>query len=226
MVVEQKVVDEEETEQDNERLEFLGDSVIGMLVAEILFLQKVEMNEGMMTKFRNYLVSESVLAEFSRKKGLQHFLLIQPHEDQIRFRDRILCNLTEAIIAAIYLDLGMDQVKNFVGSFFSDQINLIRSRSGSVLDYKSELQLVVQKLFKFCPKYEVLEEIEEDNNVIFRSEVYVGDLLLGQGVGRSKKKSEQESAKVAYKNIKGGQLLKEHRNKINEILLASSSFEN
>lgn len=178
----------------NERLEFLGDSVLGMVVAEYLFSLHTEVLEGELTKMRSWLVNKTSLAICARKLQLDSFLMLSYSASRSleHGSDSILSDALEAIIGAIYLDSGLDTVKKFI---IHSLLPIMISKSLMVdTNYKSNLLETVQALGKNAPKYIVHEESGPDHDKSFVVGVYVNDVLLATGTGKSKKQAEQTAA--------------------------------
>ncbi len=178
----------------NERLEFLGDSVLGMVVAEYLFSLHTEVLEGELTKMRSWLVNKTSLAICARKLQLDSFLMLSYSASRSleHGSDSILSDALEAIIGAIYLDSGLETVKKFI---IHSLLPIMISKSLMVdTNYKSNLLETVQALGKNAPKYIVHEESGPDHDKSFVVGVYVNDVLLATGTGKSKKQAEQTAA--------------------------------
>ncbi len=180
--------------ESNERLEFLGDSILGMVVAEHLFKNCPDMPEGKMTKFRAELVCERSLAAVAERINLGASLLLGKGEAHCGGRNRasILADATEAVLAAIYLDGGMEAVKRIISGL------LLSEAAGATVpirDYKTTLQEAVQKKSGQVIKYELVGESGPDHSKTFQVRVCVNGQEIGCGSGRSKKEAEQMAAK-------------------------------
>lgn len=180
---------------DNERLEFLGDSVLGFITAEYLFSHHRELPEGELTKLRAYAVCEQSLYGYARKIRLGEKLRLGRGEENTGGRERpsVLSNAFEALIAAVYLDGGLEPAKKFVLRFVSPYVET----KPTFKDYKTLLQEVVQKNQGESPKYVLLSESGPDHDKNFRVAVRLNGSVIGIGGGGSKKKAEQEAAKDA-----------------------------
>lgn len=179
----------------NERLEFLGDSVLGVVVAEHLFMSHPDMPEGELTRTRAALVCESSLYEVARTLELGRYLRLGKGEDAGggRTRPSILADATEATLAAVYLDGGMESVRPIIQTYILD-----KEREKAVdRDYKTALQELVQRNPGHVVSYHLVDEIGPDHARIFVMEVSVDGRAAGIGKGRSKKEAEQMSAKAA-----------------------------
>ena len=180
----------------NERLEFLGDSVLGMTVAYLIYSKNPDMPEGMMTKLRAELVCEKSLAEVAGVLGLGEYLLLGRGEEKGGGRERpsILADAVEAIIAAVYLDGGFEPITQMIKSFFEQRVTLKDSES---TDYKTALQEIVQEKAGQTLSYHVTDESGPDHMKSFSVEVRLNGDFIGSGSGKSKKEAEQVAAKSA-----------------------------
>ena len=176
----------------NERLEFLGDSVLSFVVAEFLFKTGGHLPEGDLTRRRAGLVCEAALADFARQIGLGAHLLLGKGEEMHGGRERasILADAFEALIAALYLDGGMPAANAFILPF-------VRQGSAAEDDYKTRLQEVVQQNPSERLAYKVTGEDGPDHNKSFTVEVYLNSNCIGRGTGHSKKMAEQQAARQA-----------------------------
>lgn len=186
---------------NNERLEFVGDSVLGMVVASWLY-NNLELPEGRMTRLRSELVCENSLWEVSRELGLGEFLLLGKGEEQTggRGRHSILADCVEAIIAAIYLDGGLEPAREFVTHRVLSRLDEDDPAPGG--DYKTELQELVQQTPGNFVSYDLTGESGPDHDKRFSASVRLGEETLGEGEGRTKKEAEQMAARAALKRLK------------------------
>lgn len=182
---------------NNERLEFLGDSVLGFVTAEYLYKKLPDHPEGELTKIRANAVCERSLAKFANTLGLGAELKLGKGEALTGGRERpsILSDAFEAVIAAIYLDGGLAEAKKFILRFVSDT----ETDVAAVTDYKTLLQEVIQKNPDEHLRYELAAESGPDHYKTFTVEVYLNSNCIGTGEGHSKKKAEQAAAKEALK---------------------------
>ncbi len=187
----------------NERLEYLGDAVLELLVSEQLFKKFPTYPEGQLTVFRAALVNYQILAKVAERIGLQNFILMSRGEkkDTGKAREVILANAMEAVIGAIYLDQGFEKMRPFVEKFVMSNLDEVL-KNKSYKDAKSELQEVVQEKHKLTPTYDVLEESGPAHKRIFKMGVYFGEKLIADGSGASKQEAELEAAKNALKKYK------------------------
>jgi hypothetical protein len=184
---------------DNERLEFLGDAVLNLVIGDLLMKQFPDVNEGDLSRMRATLVNESQLAVVARNLDLQPHLLLGKGEIHTNGREKqsILGDTVEAIIAAVYLDGGFEKGFEFVSFLFSKWLTQISNN-----DYKSKLQEHVQGVYKETPVYHVIEEAGPDHKKFFKVELVVGSIITSQGSGKSKKIAEQDAARIAYNQLK------------------------
>lgn len=189
----------------NERLEFLGDSILGLIVAEYLYICLPDMPEGDLSYLRSRLVEAGSCMAYMQKLDLEQYILLGKGErmNDGRGRESILADLFEAIIGAIYIDGGLDAVKNFFFTHFAKDIDLILQTP--LCNWKALLQDYCQKTFQKTPKYHVLDESGPDHSKIFKIAVCIDDAQLGAGEGSSKKAAQQAAAADALVNVKQNQ---------------------
>ncbi len=181
--------------ESNERLEFLGDSVLGLVTAENFYTNYTKLPEGELTKLRAAMVCEKSLAGFAKQLDLGKYLLLGKGENLTGGRERpsIQADAFEAIIAAIYLDGGIEEARKFVLSYIDEAIR----RHQSFKDYKTMLQEVVQRNPGELVEYVLVGETGPDHDKRFAVEVHLNSNVIGKGIGRSKKRAEQEAAREA-----------------------------
>jgi ribonuclease-3 len=190
-----------ENNEDNyyERMEFLGDSVLSAVVAEFLYVNYPEADEGKLSKLKSHIVSTSNLSVWANEINLISFARIGKSRklNKNKKSENLLCDLFEALIGAIFLDGGgFDKTKAFVLNF----LNGIGEKV-TITDYKSRLQEYSQSVYKELPVYKITREFGKDHDKKFESAVYVNGVLFGNGVGTSKKESEQIAAKRAAEKL-------------------------
>lgn len=189
--------------KSNERLEYLGDSVVNFVTTDYLY-NYIAMNEGDLSKIRAKLVGKENLSQIITRLGLSKYLQYYP--DTVKtFSKKELCDLFESIVASIYLDKGMEEASNFIHRnipLLSDVISKINS---SLQDNKSMLQELLQEKH-ILPEYRVLEESGPDHAKNFKVGVYMEQNLIGVGFGLSKKNAENMAAKQGLETLKGGNL--------------------
>jgi ribonuclease III len=190
---------------DNESLEFLGDAVLGFVTADLLFKDFPQFDEGQKSKIKASLVSTATLAQLGRRLGLGDFLALGRGEEKTggRTKHALLADSCEAVIAAIYLDGGIDEVREFVVREFADELEDVRSPDFWGRDYKSALQELVQSQDLPLPEYSVASESGPDHHKIFHVEVRVRGEVVGTAHGPSKKAAEQEAARQAMDRLSG-----------------------
>ena len=184
----------------NERLEFLGDSVLGMLVADHLYRNFPDRPEGELTRMRADMVCERALAQIAQRIGLGEHLLLGRGEEQSggRGRDSILADAVESVIAACYLDGGMDAAKQFIQKFVLERVSVSAVHN---IDFKTALQDRVQQKRNQTLVYTLAGESGPDHDKHFEVELSLNGQVIGRGVGSSKKRAEQDAARVALKNL-------------------------
>lgn len=185
----------------NERLEFLGDSVLGVLIADYLFLQHPTLDEGSLSTLRSQLVDAPACAAYVQKLEIAPFLLLGKGEQMNRGKGResILADLFEAIIGAIYLDQGLDGVRSFFFMHFKEDVEQMVAAPHR--NWKAELQDYAQKTYQQAPIYEVIEESGPAHKKKFRISVWIHEKKCGEGEGSSKKEGQVEAAKNALMNM-------------------------
>jgi ribonuclease-3 len=181
----------------NERLEFLGDAVLGLVVAEFTYRNHPELSDGLMSKVRASVVNTRVLAEVAQELGLAEHLRLGRGEDQSggRAKESILADATEAVFGALYLDGGLAEAGRLILSLLKDRIAVAVGEPGES-DHKSRLQELTVRLGRGVPRYE-LEPFGPDHARRYLATVYVAGQRLGMGEGRSKKDAEQVAAQAA-----------------------------
>jgi ribonuclease III len=186
-----------------ERLEFLGDAVLQLVITDYLYRHDAEASEGDLTKARAFLVNDAALARVAGEKGLGEYILLSPaaEQDGARDKDSILADVVEALIGAAYLDRGMEAARVLVQRFLGERMREAMSK-GSSFDYKTQLQEWSMKARGVLPVYRGSDE-GPDHRKTFHSEVWVGEEKMGEGEGRSKKEAEQGAARVAYTEATG-----------------------
>ncbi len=183
--------------EHNERLEFLGDAVLELVVTDFLFRNYSE-TEGILTSWRASLVRTESIGEAGQKLDYEALVRMSRGEKQgsERARLQILANAFEALIGAIYLERGYDDAETFITKHISSKLDGIL-KEGSWRDPKSHLQEIMQRTDGVTPRYVVLEEVGPDHDKVFTLGVYAGDRLVSKGVGPSKQAAQQEAAKAA-----------------------------
>ena len=184
----------------NERLEFLGDSVLGMLVAEYLYRSFPDRPEGELTRMRADMVCEHTLANVANKIGLGEHLLLGHGEERLggRSRESILADATESVIAACFLDGGLEAATQFVKRFILVEVPVTRPNN---MDYKTALQELVQQKKNQVLTYQLVGQSGPDHDKQFDVEVSLNGTVVGSGSGRSKKRAEQMAAKSAMEKL-------------------------
>ena len=195
--------DHEQAEKGNyQRLEFLGDAVLGMALAESLYFRFPEANEGDLSRFRSQMVDQDTLAGIAREYGFGQFIRLGRGEEQSSGQDKdsILADVVESIIAAVYLDGGLDSAERVVMRLFKDLLDTPVSIL-KISDAKSELQELLSARRLPPPCYRLLEESGPPHSRQYRFQVLMADEIVGEGLGRSKKTAQQAAASQALEHI-------------------------
>jgi ribonuclease-3 len=189
---------------NNERLEFLGDAILGAICATVLYADFGEKNEGELAKIKSVVVSEDILASLARELQIDNLLILGRGEELSggRKKSAILADAMEALIGALYLDSGFAAAFSFVKRCIRPEIDRVIKQNYHE-DCKSLLQELSQRYFKIYPQYRLIDRSGPDHDRMFRIEVQVGEGVFGPGMGRSKKAAEQEAARMALAQLKG-----------------------
>jgi ribonuclease-3 len=189
--------------KDNERLEFLGDAVLDMVISEYLFERLPEAREGELSKIKSTVVSEPTLAEIAKTITLGEYIFLGKGENLSRGRSKnsLLANTLEAVIAAIYLDGGLQETKTFIHRWFIETIENILTHQ-LTFDYKTDFQEECQRIFEVLPEYRLVKSSGPDHDKSFEIHLVVKGKVWGIGVGKSKKEAEQKAAKEGLSRIK------------------------
>ena len=184
----------------NERLEFLGDSILGMTVADYLYRTFPDRPEGELTRMRADMVCEKALAGVANRIGLGQHLLLGNGEERFggRSRESILADAVESVIAACYLDGGFESAAGFIRNFILCDVPVRQMHN---VDYKTNLQELVQRKKDQVLTYRLAGESGPDHDKQFAVEVSLNGVVVGQGIGRSKKKAEQDAARMAIEKL-------------------------
>ena len=183
--------------QDYERLEFVGDSVIGFSSADLIYKLHPEMDQGLMSKLRSYLVCSKSLANYSRLIGLDNYIKIghSISKEQLHKSDKILEDVFEAFMGAIYLDLGIETAYRIVKKIMYEDV--VNTGTDEIVDSKTRLQEEIQAEHRDAVKYVLISETGPAHDRSFTVEVTFNGLILGRGTGKSKKLAEEAAAKDA-----------------------------
>lgn len=187
---------------NNERLEFLGDAVLDLLVGEYLFDRFPKYNEGKLSKMRSSLVNEKSFAIFARDYGIGSLLRLSSSEEQNHGRDKdsLLSNAFEAIIGAIYKEAGIDCARKIVYHILTKHYPNMKIQD-LALDYKTTLQEITQERFGVLPIYKLLSQEGPDHKKRFTMQILIDNIEYGTASGTSKKLAEQACAKIAYEKL-------------------------
>jgi len=192
-------INETNMTENNEKLEFLGDSILGFVITDYLYKSYPTLNEGDLARIKSFVVSEDLLSKLAKDINLNKYILIGKGEEQSGGRNKktILADTYEAFLGAYYLDSNLEKVKKFILKYFIKEIDLVIAGKHEK-DYKTLLQEFCQKKYKVCPVYNLYNEEGPEHNKTFFIEVLVNNNVVGRGFGRSKKDAEKEAAKNAY----------------------------
>ncbi len=184
----------------NERLEFLGDAVLGCVIVDSLYHQRQSEMEGALTQMKSTIVSRVACARVSQALGLERFLALGKGMERRKIPQSLLANMQESIIGALYLDGGMDAARNYILRVFDEEIkNAIQGVT--LKNFKMELQHFVQRKFHRTPEYETLDQKGPDHRKCFKVQVKVGDKTFHPAWGKNKKEAEQHAAENAMRQF-------------------------
>jgi ribonuclease-3 len=190
-------------QEDNEKLEFLGDAFLGLIISDILYKRNEELKEGLLARIKSYVVSESTLYRIGQEISIQNYLLIGKGEEKSggRHRKGLIGDSVEALIGAYFLDNDYKQARKLVEKLFSKEIIKVE-KDRHEKDYKSILQELVQKRYKTVPEYTVINTEGPDHRRTFFVKVKVRKATYGPGIGNNKKQAEQNAARIALQAFK------------------------
>lgn len=188
--------------KSNEKLEFLGDSILEFISSKYLYNKYLKLNEGEMTKVRATVVCEKSLYKIAKMHDFSDFLYLGKSElsNALSKREAILADSVEAVIAAIYLDGGLEEAEKFIINNLKEEIEIATKNVG-LKDYKTVLQEKLQKNGTVHIEYNIINEEGPDHSKIFTAEVKCNNKKLAEGQGSSKKSAEMEAAKIALENL-------------------------
>jgi len=189
-------------EEQNERLEFLGDAVLELCVSELLMERHPQYSEGDLSKLRAAIVNEKQLANFARTFTLGESLYLGRGEEQTSGREKpsLLADAYEAVLGAIYLDRGFSKAASVIRKHYEQLLDAATTEE-IYKDYKTELQEKSQSIFKSIPRYRLAGESGPDHDKTFEIELTIRNEVMGRGTGRSKKEAEQQAAREALGKI-------------------------
>ncbi|KKP80945.1 MAG: Ribonuclease 3 [Candidatus Levybacteria bacterium GW2011_GWB1_35_5] len=187
----------------NERMEFLGDSIISFVISGYLFSRYPQSNEGVLTNMRSLLVNTKSLAEVARELNLGEYLKLSKGEEDSKGRQNqsLLADSFEALVGALFLDSGIEQTKDFLMQVFSQRVQDLE-KERSFKDPKSLLQEFIQSRKQTSPAYKVLKELGPAHSRVFTMGVFIGNKLFEEGKGKSKQEAEENAALKALEKLK------------------------
>jgi ribonuclease-3 len=187
----------------NERLEFLGDAILGLVIAEKIYHQYPHYSEGEMTRLRSTLVCSTTLSGIAKSIGLGDYIYLGKGEDASggRHKTANLASALESVIAAVFLDQGLDIARDFIFRLFHTELDKLAS-GDTANDYKSQLQHLLQSRYKKTPVYCVIEAAGADHERLFTAEVRIDETVLGRGSGKNTKTAETVAARQALEKLK------------------------
>ncbi len=188
---------------DNERLEFLGDAVLGLVIGHLIMERHPNYSEGELTRLRAAMVNKSRLAKIAREIDLGSYLLLGKGEELTggRQKNSILAATLEALLAAIYLDGGFKKVFAVIATLFLPHLEAT-AVGQDYQDFKTQLQELAQEIFKAIPRYQLAKQLGPDHNKIFGVKVFIQEKVVGLGAGKSKKEAEQRAAQKSLQKLK------------------------
>ena len=188
---------------DNEQLEFLGDSVLGFIVSDLLFRAHPSLTEGQLSKLKGFFVSSANLVKYAERINLGEYLQLGKGEEKTggRTKQALLVDALEAILGAVYLDGGIEDVRRIILNFFEPQIDDVGESDRQLQDFKTALQEELQAQHRERAEYSVTSEEGPDHQKLFTVEVTVAGEPLAQGIGLTKKAAEQAAARQALERV-------------------------
>jgi ribonuclease-3 len=201
--IHRSISNESSRRDNNERLEFLGDAILGAVCAAVLYKGFGEKSEGELAKIKSVAVSEDILSSLARELQIDKLLILGKGEELSggRGKNAILADAMEALIGALYLDSGFAAAFSFVERCIRPEIDQVIEKNYHE-DCKSLLQELSQRRFKVYPQYRLVNRSGPDHERLFRMEVQIKDRVYGPGMGRSKKAAEREAARMALEQLK------------------------
>lgn len=187
----------------NERLEYLGDAVLELVISDYLFRNYPEYTESELSKIKSYTVKESTIAKAAKALDLGSYLFLGKGEEVTRGREKpsVLADAFEALIAGIYLDGGLEAAQSFILSCLKDKITRLIERN-LIFDFKTEVQQIAQSAYGVLPRYQFHKEEGPDHDKTFEVDLYIKDECFGSGRGKNKKEAAQRAAQTAIEKLK------------------------
>jgi ribonuclease III len=187
---------------DNERMEFLGDAILNIVICEFLYMSYKDQSVGNLTKIKSHVVSAEVLSTIARKIKLGKFILLGKGEELSNGRKKpsLLANTFEALLAAIYIDCGMDKVRKLIIHLFRDKIEK-SNKTPHKYDFKSQFQEYALESLSELPEYKILQESGPSHDKKFKIGLMLQNEIVGVGSGRTKKEAQQNAARIALDTL-------------------------
>lgn len=207
-------VNENNLKENNERLEFLGDSILGFVITDYLYRRYPFHSEGELARIKSFVISEMTLTKIAKNIGLNKYILIGKGEESSggRNKNTIIADAFEAFLGSVYLDSNLKKTKDLIIKLFKNEIELVIEDKHEK-DYKTLLQEYAQKTFKVCPVYKLVGKKGPEHNRTFFVSVFLSGKVIGSGEGKSKKNAEKEAAKNAYLKLNSPTVETEIQNK-------------
>lgn len=195
-------INELKLDENNEKLEFLGDSILGFVITEYLFLSFPDYSEGDLAKIKSFVISENSLSKIAKSIGLNQYVLISKGEESSGGRNKktIISDAFEAFLGSYYIDSNFNKAKELLLRLFKKEVELV-VEDRHEKDYKTLLQELAQKKYKICPAYRLKSKKGPEHDRVFMMEVIINNQIYGIGEGKSKKDAEKVAAKNAYLKI-------------------------
>lgn len=184
-----------------ERLEFLGDAVLDLVLSETLMNRFALVDEGTLSKWRASLVNENSLGEIAKELNIADHLFLGKSETRESARPRLLGSAFEAILAAVYLDAGLEKVRQMIERVFESRLNALDDQNQYAGDFKTRLQEITQKRLRTVPEYRLLSSHGPEHAKLFRYQVLIQEKPFGEGEGNSRKSAEQSAARDALEKL-------------------------
>src|SRR3954470_6983570 len=210
---------EQNVNEDNEQMEFLGDAVLGLLVSDLLFRAHPDLTEGELSKLKGFFVSSANLVKYAEQLELGRYLYLGKGEEKTggRTKQALLVDALEAIIGGIYLDGGLDPARQLITKFMEPQLGQVSLKGERTADFKTALQEILQARSFSGVRYIAVSETGPDHEKLFTVDVELDDKVIARGIGLTKKAAEQAAAKQALAQFKPQEQGTHERNDIHKV---------